>query len=139
MIRPGVRIFNTASQFGAEKPLFLRGYNTHKMRAGDERRQVQFQPPAHLVERLDAMAALLDRNRADIIVEALREHVERTADSDSFQALVATQYYDGQLDLETVEQLLGAETAQRLHLLKRDLENEPLDLTAPGDNNDSLN
>lgn len=30
-------------------------------------------------------------------------------------------------------QLVGAETAQRLHLLKTDLEDKPLDLAAPDD------
>jgi hypothetical protein len=46
---------------------------------------------------------------------------------------VATKYYDGQLDFETVKQLVDAETAQRLRLLKRDIESEPLDLAPPDD------
>jgi len=32
-----------------------------------------------------------------------------------------------------VKQLVGAETAQRLRLLKADLEDEPLDLATPND------
>lgn len=48
---------------------------------------------------------------------------------------MATKYYDGQLEFETVKQLVGAETAQRLRLLKADLEAEPLDLAAPTDVN----
>ena len=51
----------------------------------------------------------------------------------SFQELVATKYYEDQLGFETVKQLVGAETAQRLRLLKADLEDEPLDLDAPDD------
>jgi hypothetical protein len=54
-------------------------------------------------------------------------------DSEAFQELVATKYYDDQLDFEAVKQLVGAETAQRLRLLKADLEDEPLDLAAPDD------
>jgi hypothetical protein len=63
----------------------------------------------------------------------MREYIEETADSDTFQELVARKYYDGQLDFETAERLVGTETAQRLRLLKRDLDDEPLDLDAPND------
>lgn len=44
-----------------------------------------------------------------------------------------TKYYDNHLEFETVKQLVGAETAQRLRLFKADLEDEPLDLAVPDD------
>ena len=103
----------------------------HAMSASDEPRRVHFQSPDYLVERLDAIADLFDKDRTDLLVEAIREYIEETANSDTFQELVAAKYYDGQLEFETVKQLVGAETAQRLRLLKADLEGEPLDLAAP--------
>ncbi len=103
----------------------------HNMSASDEPRRVHFQSPDYLVERLDAIADLFDKDRTDLLVEAIREYIEETANSDTFQELVAAKYYDGQLEFETVKQLVGAETAQRLRLLKADLEGEPLDLAAP--------
>jgi hypothetical protein len=103
------------------------------MGASDEPRRVHFQSPGYLVERLDAIAELFDTDRTDLLVEAIREYLEETADSESFQELVATKYYDDQLEFETVKQLVGTETAQRLRLLKADLEDEPLDLDAPDD------
>jgi hypothetical protein len=105
----------------------------HEMSAGDEPRRVHFQSPEYLVERLDAIADLFDKDRTDLLVEAIREYLEETAESETFQELVATKYYDDQLEFETVKQLVGAETAQRLRLLKADLEGEPLDLAAPDD------
>jgi len=63
----------------------------------------------------------------------MREYIEDTADSETFQELVAAKYYDDQLDFETAKQLVGAETAQRLRLLKSDLSDEPLDIAAPDD------
>lgn len=105
----------------------------HKMSASDEPRRVHFQSPEYLVERLDAIADLFDKDRTDLLVEAIREYIEDTADSKTFQELVAAQYYDNQIEFETVKQLVGAETAQRLRLLKADLEGEPLDLSAPDD------
>lgn len=101
------------------------------MGASDDPRRVHFQSPEYLVDRLDTMAALLDKDRTDLLVEAIREYVDETADSDQFQRLVATNYYDGQLDFESVEELVGTETAQRLRLLKRSLDDEPLDIPAP--------
>ncbi len=105
----------------------------HRVSGSDEPRRVHFQSPEYLVDRLDAIAELFDKDRTDLLVEAIREYIEETADSETFQELVATKYYDNQLEFETVKQLVGAETAQRLHLLKADLEGEPLDLAAPDD------
>lgn len=103
------------------------------MSASDDPRRVHFQSPEYLVERLDAIADLFDKDRTDVLVEAIREYIEETADSETFQELVATKYYNDQLEFETVKDLVGAETAQRLRLLKTDLEDDPLDLAAPGD------
>jgi hypothetical protein len=103
------------------------------MGARDDPRRVHFQSPAYLVDRLDAIAELFDTDRTELLVEAIREYIADTADSETFRELVATKYYDGQLEFETVKQLVGAETAQRLRLLKADLEDEPLDLAAPDD------
>ena len=105
----------------------------HRMSASDDLRRVHFQSPEYLVDRLDAIADLFDKDRTDLLVEAIREYIEDTADSETFQELVATKYYDGHLEFETVKQLVNAETAQRLRLLKADLEDKPLDLAAPDD------
>ncbi|MFA9418317.1 hypothetical protein [Natrinema sp. HArc-T2] len=103
------------------------------MSTSDDPRRVHFQSPEYLVDRLDAIADLFDKDRTDLLVEAIREYIEDTADNETFQELVATKYYDDQLEFETVKQLVGAETAQRLRLLKADLEDEPLGLAAPDD------
>ena len=103
------------------------------MGASDGLRRVHFQSPEYLVDRLDAIADLFDKDRTDLLVEAIREYIEETADSETFQELVATKYYDDQLEFETVKQLVGVETAQRLRLLKADLKDEPLDIAAPDD------
>jgi len=103
------------------------------MGASDDPRRVHFQSPEYLVDRLDAIADLFDKDRTYLLVEAIREYIEDTADSETFQELVATKYYDGHLEFEAVKQLVNAETAQRLRLLKADLQDEPLDLAAPDD------
>lgn len=103
------------------------------MSSSDDPRRVHFQSPEYLVDRLDAIADLFDTDRTDLLVEAIREYIQDTADSETFQELVATKYYNDQLDFETVKQLVGAETAQRLRLLKADLDSAPFDLASPED------
>ncbi len=117
----------------AETVIRLCAKPAHTMSASDDPRRVHFQSPEYLVDRLDAIADLFDKDRTDLLVDAIREYIEDTADSETFQELVATKYYNDQLEFETVKQLVGAETAQRLRLLKADLEDEPLDLAAPDD------
>ena len=117
----------------AETVMRLCAELAHRLSASDDPRRVHFQSPEYLVDRLDAIAELFDTDRTDLLVEAIREYIEETADSETFQELVATKYYDGQLDFETVKQLVGTESAQRLRLLRADLEDEPLDLAAPDD------
>lgn len=117
----------------AETVIHLCAKYTHRMSASDDPRRVHFQSPEYLVDRLDAIAELFNTDRTELLVEAIREYIEDTADSETFQELVGRKYYDGQLEFETVKQLVGAETAQRLRLLKADLEDEPLDLAAPDD------
>ncbi|GAA0296872.1 hypothetical protein GCM10009066_09080 [Halarchaeum salinum] len=117
----------------AETVMHLCAKLAHRMSASDDPRRVHFQSPEYLVDRLDAIADLFDKDRTDLLVEAIREYIEDTADSETFQELVATKYYDDQLEFETVKQLVGAETAQRLRLLKADLDDEPLNLAAPDD------
>jgi hypothetical protein len=103
------------------------------MSTTDDPQRVHFQSPEYLIDRLDAIADLFDTNRTDLLVNAIREYIDETAESETFQELVATKYYDDQLEFETVKQLVGAETAQRLRLLKADLNDEPFDLAAPTD------
>jgi len=99
----------------------------------DEPRRVHFQSPEYLVERLDAIADLMGTDRTTLLVEAMREYINEQADSDSFQQRVATAFYEDELDFETAKQLVGAEQARHLSLLKADLEGELLDLDAPDD------
>lgn len=103
------------------------------MSASDDPRRVHFQSPEYLVDRLDAIADLFGTDRTDLLVEAIREYVQETAENETFQQRVATKYYDGELEFERVKQLVGSESAQRLRLLKADLDGEPFDIAAPDD------
>lgn len=98
------------------------------MGASDEPRRVHFQSPEHLVERLDAIADVYDTDRTDLLVDAIRDYVTERANDERFQDVVASKYYDEQIGVQTVERILGAESAQRLRILKASLESTPDEL-----------
>ena len=107
--------------------------HAHEMSSTDDSRRVHFNSPAELVDRLDSLAEIFDKDRTNVLIEAIREYVQETAEKEEFQRVVAERYYDDRLEFEEVKQLVGAETAQRFRLLKADLEKAPLDLDAPED------
>lgn len=63
------------------------------MSTSDVPRGVHLRSPAYLVGRLDAIAELVDEDRADVLIEAIRDYIEDTADDDVFQELVAHRHY----------------------------------------------
>lgn len=101
------------------------------MSVGDEFQWVDFQSPEHFIERLDAIADLLEKDRTDLLVEAMQEYIEEAVDSDRFQHLVAPRYYNDEFSFETVKELVDPETAQRFRLLKSDLVDGSFDVAAP--------
>jgi ribulose kinase len=57
------------------------------------------------------------------------------SDGDADTQAIATAYCDDGVSVDQLTALVGAKTAQRLRLLKADLENEPLELSTPDDIN----
>ncbi|QKY15616.1 hypothetical protein [Halorubrum sp. CBA1229] len=55
------------------------------------------------------------------------------SDGNADTQAIATAYCDDGVSVDQLTALVGAKTAQRLRLLKADLEDEPLDLAAPED------
>ena len=76
---------------------------------------------------------MTDEDALSQVIAAAYYDDEITVDSEIFQEFVATKYYDDHLEYETVKELVGGENAQRLRLLKADLEGEPLNFAAPTD------
>lgn len=86
---------------------------------------MDFDAPSSLVERADAVAELLEVSRTRLLVEALEERLSELEDDETFRRRVREAYYDGRVDYDTVESVLGTETAMRLGLLRASLDREP--------------
>lgn len=91
---------------------------------GDERTRIDFNSPTPLVERADNLADLLDTTRTQILIDALRDHLDDLARDESVPRKVKDAFYDGQIKFETVESLLGTEEALRMQLLRESLDRE---------------
>jgi hypothetical protein len=97
-----------------------------------DRRRVQFRAPDRLVDRADALAAVLGEDRTDVLVTALREYLQEAAHDDALTQDIAAAYYDDEISFDQLRLLVGAEEAANLRVLKRQLDegfvNEAADL-----------
>lgn len=68
------------------------------MSRSDESRQIHFESPEYLFNRLDAIADFFETNRDDLLVEVIRDYIAETADDEMFQNRVGEAYYDDKID-----------------------------------------
>lgn len=86
-----------------------------------EKKRVQFRAPHRLIDRTDALAAVLGEDRTDILITALREHLREATHDDALKQEIAAAYYDGEISTEQLKSLLGAEEAANFRVLKQQL------------------
>lgn len=87
-----------------------------------DKRRVQFRAPESLVERTDALAAVLETDRTDVILSALRDHLRNAAHDDELKQEIAEAYYDGEISFDELRELLGHEEAANFRVLKQQLD-----------------
>ena len=86
-----------------------------------EKKRVQFRAPNRLINRTDALAAVLGEDRTDILVTALREYLQDATHDDTLIQEIAAAYYDDEITYEQLKSLVGAEEAANLRVLKQQL------------------
>jgi len=87
-----------------------------------DKKRVQFRAPHRLVDRADALAAVLGEDRTDVLVTALREYLQEAAHDDALTQDIAAAYYDDEITFAQLRSLVGAEEAANLRVLKRQLD-----------------
>ena len=92
-----------------------------------ERKRVQFRAPRSLVDRADVLAAVLETDRTDVIISALREYLRDATHDDELKQEIAGAYYDGDVTFEELKNLVGHEAAANFRVLKTQLSEEFLD------------
>ena len=90
----------------------------------NEKRRVQFRAPEDLVERTDALAAVLGTDRTDVLTTALRKHLREVTHDDELVQEIAGAYYDNEITFEQLQGLVSHEKAANFRVLKRQLSEE---------------
>lgn len=91
----------------------------------EEKTRVDFNAPKSLVKRADRMVEILDISRTRLLIDALEDELEELANDKEFRRRLSDAYYDGRIDYETVEAVLGREDAMRMKLLRASIDRTP--------------
>lgn len=89
---------------------------------GAEKKRVQFRAPHRLIDRTDALAAVLGEDRTDLLVTALREYLQDATHDDALTQEIAAAYYDDEISYDQLKALVGAEEASNFRALKQQLD-----------------
>ena len=92
-----------------------------------DKKRVQFRAPDRLIDRADALAAVLGEDRTDVLVTALREYLQDAAHNDTLTQEIAAAYYDDEISYEQLKALVGAEEAANIRVLKQQLDEDFVD------------
>ncbi|ERH06671.1 MAG: hypothetical protein J07HN4v3_02294 [Halonotius sp. J07HN4] len=88
--------------------------------------RVHFRAPERLIEQADALAVAEDKNRTDVLVEALRTYLSNATNEEAVQQAIANAYYEDRLDFEQTKAIVGMETAQNFRVLKQQLSDDTI-------------
>ena len=91
----------------------------------EEKTRVDFNAPKSLVERADSVIEILDTSRTRLLIDALKDELEALANDEEFRRRLSDAYYDGRVDYDTVEAILGREEAMRMKLLRASIDRTP--------------
>lgn len=91
------------------------------------KKRVQFRAPHRLIDRTDALAAVLGEDRTDVLVTALREYLQEATHDEAFKQEIAAAYYDEEISYDQLKSLVGAEEAANFRALKQQLAEDYVD------------
>ena len=91
----------------------------------EEKIRVDFNAPTSLVERADSVVEILDISRTRLLIDALEGELETLANDEEFRRRLSDAYYDGRVEYDTVEAILGREEAMRMKLLRASIDRTP--------------
>ena len=91
----------------------------------EEKARVDFNAPKSLVERADSVVEILDISRTRLLINALEDELEAMSNDEEFRRRLSDAYYDGRVDYDTTETILGREEAMRMKLLRASIDRTP--------------
>lgn len=74
------------------------------------------------MDRADSLAEVLDTDRTDVLIDALRDYLREAAHDDKVKQEIADAYYDDRITFDELADLVGHEEAANFRVLKKQLE-----------------
>lgn len=79
---------------------------------------VDLELPDTLVEKTDVAAEASQKNRSEVVEEALRDYVGNLADDDPFREAVVDLYLDDQIAFDVLVEFVGLQNAESVRASK---------------------
>ena len=80
--------------------------------------RVNFRLPDDLLEKADVAAEITQKNRTDIITEALQEYLDEVEEDEEFKEAVVDLYLDDRIGFEVLKEFLGRQDAEAVRASK---------------------
>jgi len=80
--------------------------------------RVNFRLPENLVEKADVAAEVNQKNRTEIVTEALQEYLEEAEDDEKFKEAVVELYLDDRIGFEVLKEFIGRQDAESVRASK---------------------
>lgn len=80
--------------------------------------RVNFRLPEDLIEKADLAATVTQKNRTEIVTEALREYLDEIEDEEAFKEDVVELYLADEIGFETLQQFVGRQDAESVRASK---------------------
>ncbi|MEF8812533.1 MAG: ribbon-helix-helix protein, CopG family [Halovenus sp.] len=80
--------------------------------------RVNFRLPEELIERADVAAEVREKNRTEIVKEALKEYLADIEDDETFQEAVVELYLDDRIGFDVLKAFIGRQDAESVKVSK---------------------
>ena len=101
------------------------------MGTNEEPNWTSFLSEGDRTEQVAALRKAIESSREEDFTEARQESGSGVKNEEQLRQWLALAAYEDEISIETISSLVGFEQAKCIHLLKRDLIAEPLDVPAP--------
>lgn len=81
-------------------------------------KRVNFRIPEELLTQADVAAEVTQKNRTDLLIEALREYLAEKESDDRFREAVVELYLDDEISFDALSDVIGRQDAEAVRASK---------------------
>ena len=84
--------------------------------------RVNFRLPENLLDKADVAAEVSQKNRTEVVKEALQGYLKEIEDDEKFREAVVELYLDDKMGFETLKEFIGRQDAESIRASKNILD-----------------